>query len=171
MSARRRSLALVGLAVLLAATACAYRTTSRGRSLRGTVAVPFLDNRTGQPDLEVQLTEALVEALEQDGSLDVVNPGGEDFLLQGAVTRYAEAPFSISAAGTADEYKLSIAVVVSFVDQTGMQRGWRDKRITGSANFYIESSAAGEELTREGAEARALEQIVEDVLDAIFGEW
>lgn len=168
---RRRLLVLVSLAALLAAAACAYRTTSRGRSLRGRVAVPFLENRTGEPDLEVELTEDLVAALEQDGSLAVVSPGGEDFLLQGAVTRYTEAPFSISAAGTADEYKLSISVVVSFIDQTGQQRGWRDKRITGSANFYIESSAAGEELTREGAEDRALEQIVEDVLDAIFGEW
>ncbi|MBN2170724.1 MAG: LptE family protein [Candidatus Krumholzibacteriota bacterium] len=171
MKPRRRALIIVCLAVLLAASACAYRTTSRGRSLHGRIAVPFLDNRTGQPDLEVQLTEALVEALEQDGNLEVVSPGDEDFLLQGAVTRYTEAPFSISAEGVADEYKLSIAIVVSFVDQTGQQRGWRDKRVTGSANFYIESSAAGEELTRAGAEVRALEQIVEDILDAIFGEW
>jgi outer membrane lipopolysaccharide assembly protein LptE/RlpB len=168
---RRRALIIMLLAALLAGSACAYRTTSRGRSLHGRVAVPFLDNRTGQPDLEVQLTEAIVEALEQDGSLDVVSPGDEDFLLQGTVTRYTEAPFSISAEGTADEYKLSIAVVVSFVDQTGQERGWRDKRITGSANFYIESSAAGAELTREEAESRALEQIVEDILDAVFGEW
>jgi hypothetical protein len=160
----------------LAASACVYRTTSRGRSLHGSVAVPFLDNRTGQPDLELTVTDAIIEALERDGSLTVVGGDEADFLLTGAVTRYTEAPFSIGEKGRADEYKLSVAVVLTFRDQGAGEDRWQNKGFTGSASFYLEGSGTGiggegQALTRDWAESEALKQIVEDVLNAIFGEW
>jgi hypothetical protein len=159
-------------AVLILTCACGfYSTTSRGRSLTGSIAIPFFDNRTTQPDLEVKATSAIVDALEQDGSLAVVSPGSEEFLLAGAVTRYSEAPFSISAGGVSEEYKLSIVVVLSFTNQRTGESVWRDKSFTGTENFFFEGSPTGEVLSRDNAEEKAIEQIVEDVLNAIFGEW
>ncbi len=167
-----KKLLLLPLVAILFVSACGYySTTSRGRSLTGSVAIPFLDNRTTQPDLEIHATETLVEALEQDGNLSVVSLGEEEYLLEGAVSRYSEAPFSISPDGLSDEYKLSITVSLSFRNQLNGEELWRDKRFTGTASFFIEGSAAGGDLTRDAAEESALEQIVEDVLNAIFGEW
>ena len=172
-----RAAIVIGLlACLVLASACPYRTTSRGRSLRGSVSIPFLDNRTGQPDLELKVTEAIIEALDREGSLTVVGGEDGDFLLNGAVVRYGEAPFSISDKGRADEYKLTVGVVLSFRDQTTGEDRWQNKSFTGSASFYLEGSAVagsgdGETLTRDWAEEEALKQVVEDVLNAIFGEW
>ncbi len=165
----RAALLLLLLALLV--QGCVYRTTSRGRGLSGTIAIPFLDNRTSQPGLEVTATESLTESIERDGSMNIVGADHADFLMEGAVTRYSEAPFSISSSGRSEEYKLTITVVLSFTDLITGEDRFRDKTFTGSDNFFLEGSSAGADLTRERAEEKALEQIVEGVLNSIFGEW
>ncbi|MBM4118509.1 hypothetical protein FJ251_12385 [bacterium] len=158
---------------LLALTAgCGYyHGTSRGRLLSGSLALPFLENRTAQPDLELRATEALTEAFEADGSLRLVTRGQEDYLLTGSVVRYGEAPFSIGEGGGADEYKLTIVLELSFLNGATSEMLWSDRRFTGSESFFVEGSAAGADLTRDRAEEKALEQIVDGVLNAVFGDW
>jgi hypothetical protein len=167
----RRGLLAIALGLLLVADCGYYHGTSRGRSLSGSVAVPFLENRTPQPDLELRLTEALSEALEADGGLRLVPRGQEDYLLTGSVVRYGEAPFSIGEGGSADEYKLTIAIELSFQRSATGETLWSARRFTGSESFFVEGSAAGADLTRDRAEEKALEQIVDGVLNAVFGDW
>lgn len=168
----RRRIRRAASFLLLALTACGYyHGTSRGRSLAGSIAVPFLENRTAQPDLELRATEALIEALEADGGLRLVPRGQEDFLLSGSVVRYGEAPFSIGEGGSADEYKLTIVLELSFQRSATAEALWNDRRFTGSESFFVEGSAAGAELTRDRAEEKALAQIIDGVLNAVFGDW
>lgn len=151
---------------------CAYySTTSRGRSLQGTVSISFFANRTSQPDLGLTVTEAIVEEVEADGSLEIVNAEKADFLLEGAVSSYSEAPFSFGETGQAEEYRLSLSVKASFFDRSKGEALWRNKTFSARENFYLEGSSAGEDLTREAAEEKAIEKIIEDIMNAIFGEW
>jgi outer membrane lipopolysaccharide assembly protein LptE/RlpB len=163
------------LATLMLATLLSncgfYHSTSRGRTLSGTINVPFLDNRTSQPDLELRATEYLIEAIENDGGLSLVSSGDEKFLLKGSVLRYGESPFSITDAGTADEYKLTIVLQLSFEDRELGEMVWSDRKFTGSESFFLEGSEFGAELTRDRAEEKAMEQIMDAVLNSIFGEW
>ncbi|MCB1161541.1 hypothetical protein KDL67_02525 [bacterium] len=168
---RLARLALAALLLLGVASCGHYHSTSRGRTLQGTIAIPFLENRTAQPDLELRATEALIDAIEADGGLRLVPRGQERYLLTGTVARYGEAPFSIGDAGTADEYKLSLVLLLSFRDQETGDDLWKDRRFSGSESFFVEGSAAGEELTRDRAEEKALQQIIDAVLNAIFGDW
>lgn len=168
----RKSFVLILVLLIVAASGCGfYHTTSRGRTLTGTLALPFLDNRTSQPDLEISATESLIEAVEDDGGLTLVDLGEEQYLLTGSVVRYSEAPFAINEEGGADEYKLTIVIELSFRDQQTGEDLWADRKFTGSESFFLEGSSAGAELTRERAEEKSLEQIVDAVLNAIFGEW
>lgn len=170
---KRRIGALLAALVLVATVVgCGYyHGTSRGRTLSGNLALPFLENRTAQPDLELRATEALTEAFETDGSLRLVSRGQEQYLLSGSVVRYSEAPFSIGQGGSADEYKLTIVLELSFLDSVSSEAIWTDRRFTGTESFFVEGSAAGAELTRDRAEEKALEQIVDGVLNAVFGDW
>ncbi len=168
----RKAILLCLALLLLIATGCGfYHTTSRGRTLTGTLALPFLDNRTSQPDMEIRATEALIEAVEDDGGLTLVDLGEEQYLLTGSVIRYSEAPFAINDEGGADEYKLTIVIELSFRNQELGEDLWENRKFTGSESFFLEGSTAGADLTRERAENKSLEQIVDGVLNAIFGEW
>jgi len=169
-------LAVLVLSPLLLVSSCGYyHTSSRDRSLRGTVAIPVMSNETSQAGLELEMTELLREAIEQDGLLDIIPDADEaDFLLEGTISAYDETVSFSTLAGAAEEYQLSMTVRTSFqvqaTERDDLPESW-EKPIRAHATFYQEGSAGGEFLTREDAETQVRDQVVEDILNAIFGEW
>jgi len=169
---RRR---LTWLLLPLLAACSFYHTTSRDRSLNGTVAIPIMENETSQAGLELELTEMLQEAIERDGLLTIIPDESEaDFLLETAITQYEERVSFSTLVGAAEEYQLTLALSVAFtvqaVGRDDLPESW-DRSISARATFYQEGSAGGEFLTREDAETQVREQVIDDVLNAIFGEW
>jgi hypothetical protein len=182
MTIRPWQTVLLGLVLLsVLCTGCGYRTSTRGRTLQGTVAVPFMENRTAYPDIELLLTNNLILALERDGNLSVIGLDAAEYLLTGVLVRFSEAPFNIDPTGKSDEYKLAISADLTFVNKVTGEELWRDKRFTGQASFYLDvgselgATSFGEqaevEFTRDWAVVQATNQIIEDVLNVIFGEW
>lgn len=170
----RRYLAMA--LTLLIITGCSfYHTSSRDRSLRGTVAIPLMSNETSQAGLELELTELLTVAIERDGLLSIIPDAAEaDFLLETAISQYEERVSFSTVVGAAEEYELTLAIRTGFLVQAlgrdDLPESW-DRTIQARATFYQEGSAGGEFLTREDAETQVREQVVEDILNAIFGEW
>ena len=168
---------ILGLAALLLLGACnRYSTSSRDRSLRGNVHIPILRNDTSQAGLELELTERIVEAIERDGLLTIL-PSEEDadFLLRGSIVSYDERASYTGASGFAEEYQLSLAILMDFevLDRAGNPDAPEDwnRTLRSQASFYLEDTDAGETLTREEAEEQVRLQIIEDILNAIFGDW
>jgi hypothetical protein len=171
-----RRLLSAALCLLLFTTACSYyNTSSRDRSLRGTVAIPLMSNESSQAGLELEMTELLRDAIEQDGLLDIIpDTFAADFLLESTITQYDESISFSTLAGSAEEYRLTLILRTSFqvqaVGRDDLPESW-EKSIRAQATFYVEGSEGGEFLTREDAETQVREQVVEDILNGIFGEW
>ena len=168
---------LLALAILLLVGGCGYySTSSRDRSLRGNIHIPILRNDTSQAGLELELTERIVEAIERDGLLTIL-PSNEDadFILQGSIANYTERASFTGTEGLAEEYQLSLSILMSFevLDRRGNPDAPEDwsRTLRSQASFYLEDTVAGETLTREEAEEQVRLQIVEDILNAIFGDW
>ncbi len=66
---------------------------------------------------------------------------------------------------------MTIVLELSFQRSATGEALWSNRRFTGSESFFVEGSAAGAELTRDRAEEKAIEQIVDAALNAVFGEW
>ena len=64
-----------------------------------------------------------------------------------------------------------MSLTMSFVNNLSGEELFKDKVFAASYNFYIEGSVAGEDLTRDNAEDKTLEKIVDDILNNIFGDW
>ncbi len=53
------------------------------------VAVEYFENLTAEPDLGVDLSDAITSAIQLDNTLKVVEEGDADIILNGKVMRYA----------------------------------------------------------------------------------
>lgn len=81
--------ALAALACALSLAACGWRTgLGDGLPADGTVAVQFLDNRTRVPDLELEITRALTDALIDRVGRRPDHPADAEYVVRGAILDY-----------------------------------------------------------------------------------
>jgi len=172
-----KRLSILLLAAALLAAGCGYySTSSRDRSLKGSLYMPILGNSTSQAGLELEITELIIEAIERDALLAIIPDENEaDFRLQGIITRYDERASFTGSSGGAEEYHLQLTVQMDFKvlrpeSLEVVPKDW-SKNLNSQASFYLEDTDAGEALTREEAEEEVRRQLVEDTLNAIFGDW
>jgi hypothetical protein len=165
-------LALCVVAAIMAASVsgCGVYSASSGRvdeSIRQ-VAVPYLENRTSEPNIEVELTDAIIAAIQQDNTLKVVDNADADTILGGAVTRYILREAFTGEDLTVDEYQVQIAVVLTFTVKATGDAIFADKRFTGVGNYILnDPDGIGE----GGARLLAATEIVSDVLAEVVEEW
>ena len=174
-SSRRGRLAcgLTGLAAVLLLPGCGVYSTSSGRldeSLRH-VAVPFLENMSTEPGIEVELTDLIVQALQDDNTLKVTDEEHADTVLRGKVLRYGlQEVFTKPDADRlqVDEYQVQILVELSLIKRVSAEALFEKRRITGTGNFILDDPDGGGEA---GARALAASEIVRDVLALIVEDW
>ena len=170
MTKRLLVVPLIATACLWSATGCGVYSTSSGHiddSIRR-VSVPYLENLTTEPSIEVDLTEDIIAALQDDNTLKVVEAADADTEITGRVVRYNLREAFTTSDLQVDEYQVQIMVELSMrVIETG-EMLFEKKRITGTANFVVDEEGGSDE---EGARAEAAEQIVSEVLGVIVEDW
>jgi hypothetical protein len=154
--------------------ACAnYSSTTRGRGVRGDLDLPLFVNETDQAGLGIELTELLLEEIERDGLLHKVPEEGDPlFRLDVILESYEEKAAFTGEMGAAEEYTLEIQLKLTLStlrDPHEEEEGREDfsKSIRARETFYLE----GEGFSRDDALENAKEQLVDDILLAIFGDW
>ena len=132
------------------------------------VAVPFLENRTAEPNLEIVLTEAIIEAIQDDNTLKVVEEKDADSILQGKVLQYRLKEAFTNPDLQVDEYQVQILVELDFtVVQTG-EKIFEKRRITGTGNYtWNDPNDSNESLAR----IEAARDIVREVLAMVVEDW
>jgi len=168
---RRHLLAGIAAVCWLAA-GCGVYSTSSGRvddSLRW-VNVPYLENATAEPNIEIELTDAIISALQDDNTLRVVGPEAARVELAGRVVGYKlREAFTSSTGGNmqVDEYQVQISVELTMRRLDGGENVFTRKRINGSGNFILGDGATSEQTARGEAAA----EIVREVLGLIVEDW
>ena len=163
------ALLLAGIG-LLPLHGCGVYSASSGRvqEERKRVAVSYLENRTAEPNIEVQLTDAIIQALQDDNTLKVVEEPDADSLLSGVVERYRLKEAFTNADLQINEYQVQIAVSLTFeIKQTG-ERVIDKQRFTGVGNYSLDDPNGTSELT---ARVEAAREIVRDVVAQVVEEW
>ncbi len=161
--------ALLALA-LLATTACGVYSTRSGRiddSIRR-VAVPYLENLTSEPSIEVELTEDIIEAIQDDNTLRVVEAGDAATEITGQVVRYNLREAFTTSELQVDEYQVQIMVELTMRVLSTGEALFEKKRITGTGNFAVSEAGGSAE---QDARAEAAAEIVREVLAAVVEDW
>jgi len=169
MTVSRFLVALLCVACL-ALLGCGVYSASSGRvdqSIKQ-VYVEFFENKTKEPDLGIDLAEAVIDALQEDNTLKVVsNYETADSTIEGAVVFYERKSAFISQDQQVDEFQVQIAVELTFrVKETG-ETIFEKRRFTGVGNYYLNDDKTSEFT----AKVEAGVEITNDVLAQVVEDW
>jgi hypothetical protein len=162
-SARLRHIAARGALVLqlisLLATGCAgYHVGPVTQRNFKSIAVPMFRNRTLRPQLEAQITNAIIKGLQQDGSLRVESEPNADVILDGAIIHYERTTLRSLRSDTRvpREFEITITVRVEAKDRRTGEIVLKSTEVTGKSDVFI-----GED--QQSAELQVLPLIANDV--------
>lgn len=165
-----RLLALAILGASLLAAGCGIYSAEAGRvdeSIRY-VFIPYLENRTSEPTIGIDLTELIIAAIQEDNTLKVVAEEDAAVELVGAVTRYRRKEAFTTQQLQVDEYQVQIQVELTFRPRDGRKPIFENKRLQGSGNYILDDPNGTSEDT---ARAEAAAEIVRGVRSAIVEDW
>jgi outer membrane lipopolysaccharide assembly protein LptE/RlpB len=165
----RAALAL-GAALLAAlAGACGYSTTSRTAKDIKSIYVPFFENQTPEPNLEISVTERVIENLIADNTLRVVPEEAADAVLDGQIVDFKNQPFSFNQDLNAEEYHVVIKVVATLFNRRTNEPIWKDRAFVGDGSYFVEQVENAR--TFEEAVQESIREITERILNLTVQDW
>jgi hypothetical protein len=157
------------IAALLSCGCGYYSTTGRTAKDIKSIAVPFFENRTPEPNLEIRVTEQIIDNLVEDNTLHVTDEDDADSLLEGAITGFENKPFSYNNDLNAEEYHVIVSVTVTLFNRQLNQPIWENKRIRGDGSYFLDVAQEG--VSFEDALEEAIEEITDQILNLTVQDW
>ncbi len=157
------------LLICLLTCGCAYSTSSRTSKGIKSVAVPFFDNNTAEPNLELRVTELIIDNLIKDNTLKVVDEAQADALLDGTIIEFRNLPFSFNQDLNAQEYHVIVTVQVSLFNRRLNEPIWERKLIKGDGAYFLDVPTPG--LAFDDAVNEAIFEITERILNLTVQDW
>lgn len=168
MKSIRLSLVVAVAVVAVIAGGCGYRTTSRTAKDIKSIHVPFFENDTSEPNLELTVTNQIIQDLIDDNTLDVVGEDRADAVLDGKITEFVNKPFSFDRNLNAQEYRVVIRVKVSLFNRRTNKAIWADQSFSGDGSYFIDVNTGN---TFDDAVAEAIKKITDRILNLTVQDW
>jgi hypothetical protein len=125
---------------LLTVTGCGYRVGSLLPKDIKTIYVPMFINNTPEPELESIVTNGIIQEFILDGTLKTSEESDADTILIGEIIDYRREPLRYSSDEVTTEYRLLIAVKLTFKDLRRNELILENPRVEGYSTFFVGSS-------------------------------
>jgi hypothetical protein len=156
-------------ALFVLISACGqYSTSGRTAGNIKKIAVPYIVNQTAEPEIEIEITQNVINGLVKDNTLKVVPEDEADAVLEGTVVNYTNIPFTFNTELQADQYRLVVGLVVSLFSPKDNTYIWKDKKIEAHSDYYLETAT---ERTYDKALEEVYKEIVDGILNSTVQEW
>jgi hypothetical protein len=153
----QRTVLFLSLAGML--TGCAgYHLGSLLKDNYRTVAVVMLKNKTLQPQIEQQVSNAIIKEFQRDGTLKVVSAADADVVMSGEITEYIrrEVRSARQDTGIPREYQITIVAKIQAFDRHTNKLILKPTIVRGMSATFI-----GEDL--QTAEEQVLPLVADDI--------
>ena len=159
----------VGLLLVLALGCGVYGTSSRTAKDIKSVAVPFFTNQTSEPNLEITVTERVIDNLVADNTLSVKSESNADAVLEGKIVSFQNVPFSFNRDLNAEEYHVVVTVEATLYGRRLEQPIWEKQIIKGDGSYFLDTDEEG--FRYEDAIAEAIKEITDRILNLTVQDW
>jgi hypothetical protein len=158
-------LALLGL---MLAAGCGYALTP-GRVKPGlqSIAVPYFENETSEPELETKLTDQIIDGIVADRTLRLTQEDDADAILLGKITFFRIQEVFFAENRQAQEYEVRVACEVSLVDRATGDVIVKPTTIRGKGSYFTDEGPEGEDNARK----EAADELVRAILGLVIEEW
>ena len=145
-------------ALLFSLTGCAYHVGPVRPVAHRSIAVPMFKNQTLKPQIQAQVTNAIIKRLQADGTLRVEWEADAEVVVTGTITRYGrEVQRTLRLdAEKPREYRLEIEAEVTAQDRTTGKVLLPPTKVIGRTDAFLGSDL-------QSAEQQALPLIAEDL--------
>lgn len=128
------------------------------------IAVPMFRNTTLNPQIEAQISNGIIQRLQQDGSLRIEPESRADVILKGSVIKYYREPLRSlrTDTGVPREYEITITVRVEATDRRTGETVLKSTEVEGKSDVFI-----GED--QQSAEEQVLPLIADDIAKRVAG--
>lgn len=170
MKTKLLSLAILFMACSLQLAACGYTSRSMISNEYKTIYVPPFANKINitqeenvankyriyRPQLETDITRAVVNKYLFDGNLKPVKEEAADLILKGEVLEFRNDPLRYDDNNEALEYRISLLVNLSLWNRKENRLIWQENNFTGESTYFTSGSQAK-------SEASAINDAVSDL--------
>jgi hypothetical protein len=154
----------ITLACLFAFGCAGYRIGPVTKRNFKSIAVPMFRNTTLIPQLEAQISNAVIQRIQQDGSLRVETQANADVVLNGSIIKYNRESLRTlrTDTGVPREFEITITVRVDATDRRTGETVLKSTEVEGKTDVFI-----GED--QQSAEEQALPLIADDIAKRVTG--
>jgi len=142
-------------------TNCTYSFIATGHSEK--VYIPMMKNNTVKPDLESAITQAITNAIIQDGRLRVVDKNSAKYVLNGTIEKYERKPATYDNTGSIKEYTISVSISVGYKKCADNKEVWKGK--------IDENTIYSANLPEQDGIKKLANRIKDDILRKILEAW
>jgi hypothetical protein len=134
------------------------------------VAIPVFGNSTPEVQLEQDITNATILRFIQDNHLKIVDEKSASSVIRGTVTQYKNSVFGFTNDKSSNEYRVTIAVQVTFKDLVKNRELWTGE-IVKTANYYVQNVPGDSAKTEIDGRKEAISKIADEILTRSVEGW
>jgi Lipopolysaccharide-assembly len=175
MMKNMRWMGVWGLAAALAFSGCGYtRHTVLPRNMK-TIYVETVKNKLDpesiyayQPGLEMNITNAVIQRLQMDGTLKVVEQKKADTILKTDLLSLDQEGLRFTSLEGVSQYRLFMVVRLKLVDAKTGDVIWEEPNFSGSTEYYVTTATS---IGEQKASVDAVRNLAYNIADRIVEDW
>ncbi len=164
-----------GLVAVWAFSGCGYtRHTVLPRNMK-TIYVETVKNKLDpesiyayQPGLEMDITNAVIQRLQMDGTLKVVEQKKADTILKTDLMSLEQEGLRFTSLEGVSQYRLFMVVRLKLVDAKTGDLIWEEPNFSGSTEYYVTTATS---IGEQKASVDAVRNLAYNIADRIVEDW
>lgn len=141
-----------------------YTFNPRGKSEIGSIAVERFENKTPEYGLADQMTDIVIDALIEDGTMKVLSTDMAEAILVGVLTRYERVPHKFDENDQVQQYKVVMVFDVSLTESSDKTELWHET-MRQEGIYDVEGE------TEEDGRQEAIALLVEAIMNKTTRSW
>jgi hypothetical protein len=166
---------ILGLVMAMAVSGCGYtRKTVLPRNMK-TIYVETVKNKLNaetlyayQPGLEMNITNAVIQRLQMDGTLKVVEQKKADTILKTDLLSLDQEGLRFNSLEGVSQYRLYMVVRLKLVDAKTGDLIWEEPNFSGGTEYYVTTVTS---IGEQKASVDAVRNLAYNIADRIVEDW